>query len=370
MVDTLAQHPGIVAITGGSGLGVIAGLYRSPTIWKLLARAINDNSVLLLPQRPSHKLHTRRSEVNQLHGTFRLLRKQNGKNMVVTTYLTGLPGFGKTQLAREFGRSYYYKNKGWIFKNLFVGTLDATNKTSFLQSYVTLAFELGLNSELKSLDYLSGRKGEMESLELLAAMVRKELKKQPGWLLIVDNLCSDTVHSDESSVSAELMPVVAPSTLPSYSAPGMSKDFTLPHSHGEIGVATSYGIGTHKPAWKRFWPQAGDDNWGNGYVLVTTNDRRLVERSSPFVSELFLRGGMSEQDTVALLNSVSGLNEEGSLEVVNALNGAPLSVARYVCVEGDGCASASTWVNFIDANSRQEHLFQTSFPQQSVLFLN
>ena len=335
--DALSHHPGIVAITSGGGLGVLAGLYRSPAIWKLLARATSDSSVLLLPQRPSHKLHTGRSEVQKLSGMFKLLRKQNGKNAVVSVYLTGRPGFGKTQLAREYGKMYYHKNKGWIFKNLFVGTLVATNKSSFLQSYITLAYELGLESELKALEYLSGRKGELESLELLAAAVRKELKKRPGWLLITDNLSSDVVHSDEalqtSSITLpELMPVVASSTLPALSAPGISKDIPLSHGLGGVGVAASYGIGSHKAAWRSFWPQAGDDNWGNGYVLVTTHDRRLVERSSPFASELFLQDGMSERDAVALLETVSGRSGEGAMEVVNALDRAPLSVARCVCV--------------------------------------
>lgn len=35
---------------------------------------------------------------------------------------------------------------------------------------------------------LLGIKGELQSLELLSDIVRKELKRRTGWLLIVDNL--------------------------------------------------------------------------------------------------------------------------------------------------------------------------------------
>ena len=331
IADALSHHPAIIAVTGGGGLGLASILYRSPAVWKLIASASTDRSVLLLPPKPSHSLQSRRTEIRKLDALFKSLRKRNRSAVPVAVYVTGRPGYGKTQLAREFGKEYYKKKKGFFFKNLFVGTLNAASKSSFLQSYITMALELGCAAELKVLEGLSGRKGELQSLELLTATVRKELKKRPGWLLIVDNLSSDVNPSVQTSPQfSELLPAVSPATLP-FSPPGQGILKSDSYSSG-FGIAAAYGVDSYKAAWRSFWPQSGDESWGKGYVLVTTNDRRLVERSSPFASELFLSNGMVESDAVSLLEKVSECKGEGAREVVTALDRAPLSVARYVCV--------------------------------------
>ena len=330
IADALSQHPAIVAVTGGSSLGLAAGLYRSPALWKLVARASADQTVLVLPQKPSHAFQQRRTEVKKIDQMLKSLRKQNGKGVVVSVYVTGRPGYGKTQLAREFGKEYFAKHKGFLFKKMFVGTLNATNKSSFLQSYITLALDLGCASELKSLESLSGQKGEFQSLELLSAAVRKELKKRPGWLLIVDNLSSDSNTRDSGSdrsalshPSAEILPAVSPATLP-YAYPGISRE-----TSSNMAVAAAYGVSSASAAWQSFWPQPGDEGWGKGSVIVTTHDRQVVGRYSPFARELYLNDGMSRLDAVALLQRVSGCNQsEGASEVASALDHAPLSIAR------------------------------------------
>ena len=329
----MSQYPAILALTGGGG--VAAGLYRSPAFWKLIAKASADNSVLLLPQKPSHSFQTRKHEIQRLQAMFKSLRKQNGKNVSVAVYVTGRPGFGKTQLAREFGKEYYRKNKGFLFKNLFVGTLNAASKSSFLQSYITLALELGCASELKSLESLSGLKGELQSLELLSAAVRKELKKRRGWLLIVDNLSSEVKAADRihNSINppqtSAVLPVMTPATVP-FSPPGLGREVQVVPFSFNIDVAAAYGVANLKAAWRSFWPQAGDESWGKGNVLITTHDRSLVERPSPSASELFLSEGMSEADAISLLEKVSGHKGEGAAEVVNSLDKVPLSIARSV----------------------------------------
>ena len=326
IAESLSHHPGIVAVTGGGGLGIAAGLYRSPALWKLIAKATGDQSVLLLPQKPSHVYQSRKSEVREIKNKFKLLRKRNGKGLSVAVYVTGRPGYGKTQLAREFGKEFYRSNRGWFFKNLVVGTLDATSSTTLLQSYITLAIDLGCTLELKALEGLLDRKGELriQGLSILSSAVKKELKKRPGWLILVDNLSSD--QETVKAYGSEVLPVLSSSSLP-YSTPGINRDSTSPmHTSG---LATAFGITNHRATWKSFWPQPGDESWGTGYVLITTHDRRVVERSSPFSSELYLQDGMSSKDALDLLEKMSGGSGKGALEVVNALDRAPLSVARY-----------------------------------------
>lgn len=328
LVDTLSNHSGILAVTGGGGLvGVAAKLYRNAALWKLIESGISDQSILLLPQKPSHVYQSRKSEIREIKNKFKLLRKRNGKGLSVAVYVTGRPGYGKTQLAREFGKEFYRQNKGWFFKNLVVGTLDASSSSTLLQSYITLAIDLGCTSELKALEGLLGRKGELQGLGILSSAVKKELKKRPGWLIVVDNLSSD--QETAKAYGSEVLPVLSSSSLP-YSTPGINRDSTSP-MHAS-GLATAFGITNHRATWKSFWPQPGDESWGTGYVLITTHDRRVVERSSPFSSELYLQAGMSSEDALALLVKMSGGSGDGALEVVNALDRAPLSVARYVHV--------------------------------------
>ncbi len=326
IADALSQHPGIAAATGTGGIGLLAStLYRSPALWKLIAKASDDKSILLLPQKPSHSFQSRKRDVRRLQSMFKSLRKQNRGNVAVAVYITGRPCFGKTQLAREFGNTYYQRNKGFFFKNLFVGTLNASSKHTFLQSYVTLALELGCGAELKAIENFSGKKGELQSLELLSAAVRRELKHRPGWLLVVDNLSSDVKPVGEAQ-TIETFPVVTPSSLP-YSPHGIGRERL--EMGGAWGVAAAHGVDNARAAWSLLWPQPGDEGWGKGYVLVTTRDRRLVERSCPSATELYLSEGMGTQDAVALLEKVSGLRGDGAMEVVNTLEMVPLSIARY-----------------------------------------
>ena len=109
---------------------------------------------------------------------------------------------------------------------------------------------------------------------MLSERVKKELRGRPGWLLIIDGL----------RPNKRLVNVLKP-----------------------------------------FWPQPKDENWGKGYVLVTTQGRAPV---GPSIDMLDLRSGMSEKDAVELLTSESGCSDkEGAVELVNSLDRSPLSVA-------------------------------------------
>ena len=114
---------------------------------------------------------------------------------------------------------------------------------------------------------------------MLSSRLKKELRKRPGWLLIIDGL-----RLDKRLVN-ELRP---------------------------------------------FWPQPNDGNWGKGYVLVTTQDHAPT---GPSIDMLDLRGGMSERDAVELITKESNCSdEEGAAELVELLDRSPLSIAWYVKV--------------------------------------
>ena len=152
-------------------------------------RSHQAKGLLLLPPncKPSHKCQPRRKEVEQLHLTFKDLREKNGADGVVTLYIVGLPAFGKTTLASLFAEGYYEKNK----KQVFVGFIDATSRATLLESYCTLANETGHMDVVERVRLLSGSEKELQGLQILVPLAKKELKSQKKWLLVVDNLTSD-----------------------------------------------------------------------------------------------------------------------------------------------------------------------------------
>ena len=77
-----------------------------------------------------------------------------------------------------------------------------------------------------------------------------------------------------------------------------------------------------------FIPQPGDQSLGEGHILVTTQEGKLVEKASDCVRKYRLNEGMSPSDAVGLLESISHLKDsELALHVVEKLHRIPLSIA-------------------------------------------
>ena len=272
--------------------------------------------------------------MRNIEETFRSLRKTNGREATLGVYIHGRPGFGKTQLAREYGKMHFQSGRGRLFKKQVVATLNATNRSSFFHAYLKLAMELELVDELQVLDKFSGFKGELHALELISAAVRKELRKRPNWLLIVDNLSSEGSFltnrspTEGADVCKRSSPTLAgvetvEESLHNTDSPMMGS------AHASLGLGASQGgEGGKNFDWRGFCPHPGDESWGRGHVLITTRDGRLVERSNPAVGTLELNDGLHLDDAVSLLERVSGVKGEGAEEVVIALERVPLSVAR------------------------------------------
>ena len=158
---------------------------------------------LVLPPQPSHRCQPRQKDVEQLHLRFEYLRKKNGTDKVVTLYIVGSPAFGKTTLASLFAQDYYKGNREHVSK-LFIGFVDATSRPTLLESYCILADETGHADAVKEVRQLSGSEKELLGLQLLVPLVKKELRGQTRWLLVVDNLTFD-VKPLQTSKRSKLM---------------------------------------------------------------------------------------------------------------------------------------------------------------------
>ncbi len=256
-----------------------------PTIRKVVAKgksfaqSIADigRIVPLLPPEPPHSLQSRTREVQKLQDMFNDLQSESKAKAAVTVYITGRPGFGKSQLAGEFGREFFSQHKRFPLKKVFVGTIDATNKDTLVYSCCKLAKELGCTREEITA-------AKFETLKLLSLDIRQKLR-QTTWLLIVDNLGAVNNWEGRGAVNAD---------------------------------------------WNTLWPQPGEEEWGKGCVLVTTQDRTLVKRTNPSAGERYLSEMMSVKDAADMLEAVSGVKDDDASKVASSLNRTPLSIARYM----------------------------------------
>ena len=167
--------------TAISSAGKIAG-------W--IVPQFQDISITKFSDKPQHHFQSREKELKRLKELTQSLQKERNQkypDTAVTVYVSGLPGIGKTQLVGDFARQTYYQKSFFKWRKSFIGTLDASNKESFQQSYEELA-------NLVTPNYLSfgilGSQGELQSLKILSNVVKKEMSKKSRkeWLLVVDGL--------------------------------------------------------------------------------------------------------------------------------------------------------------------------------------
>ena len=228
----------------------------------------------ILPPAPSHKVQERPSELHEIKQAFVELRDRHEQGVIVVS-ITGYPGYGKSQLARQFGKLYYCDA---ILKQgrVIVATLTAENLDTMDKSLMNLAIELQCEGVVNLLETVEDPKRRMQ---LLIPAITGILRMFPYWLLLIDNLCNATKN-----------------TLDEY------------------------------------WPQPGSLDWGDGAVLVTSQEQGIIGRSS-YVCEIQARG-MTKNDAVDLLTDLSGVVDPvGAAEVARRLEYIPLplsSAAVYV----------------------------------------
>ena len=226
----------------------------------------------VLPPRPPHLIASRDYHVDKVAQKLLNLRKANG-NTLSYCYISGNPGSGKSQLARLAAEKYYKEASKDTTAPSFVMTLSAENPEALLTSYLSLARkmqcpECTINTTENSKELNNERK-----IAIIKDLIATKIHLYSSWLLVIDNV-------------------------------------------------------TNLPWIGQFLPERGNEQWGKGQLLITTQDCSCIPPDSSFLSQISISNGMEPADAICLLTELSGITDNDMGEnVAHALDYQPLALA-------------------------------------------
>ena len=223
----------------------------------------------ILASRPPHDIISRSHDIERI--TNKMEELNNGSSGAVSTvYLSGNPGCGKSQLAREIGQQFFSEQNG---DPIFAATLKTESIETLADSYLTLGRHLGITEyALKGLESLKEEK-PIAAIKQLHRLILPKISKFIKWLIIADNVIDLHLVRD-------------------------------------------------------LLPQTGSKEWGHGQVLITTQDSGTIPQNAPHTYHESLSKGMRRDEAVELLETVSQISERVQAEnVAELLDFQPLALA-------------------------------------------
>ena len=218
---------------------------------------------------PPHDTIRRSHDIERITNEMQELYKSSS-GAVSTVYLSGNPGCGKSQLAREIGQQFFSKQNNDL---IFVATLNTESIDKLADSYLTLGRHLGITEyALKGLESIKEEK-PIEAIKQLHRLILPKTSKFTKWLIIADNVIDLRLVRD-------------------------------------------------------LLPQTGSKEWGHGQVLITTQDSGTIPQNAPHTYHESLSKGMRREEAVELLETVSQISEPVQAEnVAELLDFQPLALA-------------------------------------------
>ena len=226
----------------------------------------------ILSSRPPHEIIRRSHDIERIRSKMEEL--YSGANEAVSTVvLSGSPGCGKSQLAREIGQQFFSQRSDDDDDLIFVATLNTESVETLVDSYITFGRHLGITEyALTNVESLK-REKPIEAIQQLHRLVLPNASKFAKWLIIADNV---------------------------------------------IDLQLVRGL----------LPQTGSKEWGHGQVLITTQDSATILQNAPHTYRESLSNGMRRDEAVKLLETVSQISEQVQAEnIAELLDFQPLALA-------------------------------------------
>ena len=226
----------------------------------------------VLPPRPPHVIASRDSDVSRVTQKLTTLRKAN-VNSLSYCYISGNPGSGKSQLAGLVAENFYKEARKDTSAPSFVMTLNAENLESLLESYFSLARKVSCPAyTITSTENSKDLKTE-QKIAIIKDLISTKIHLYLSWLLVIDNV-------------------------------------------------------TNLARMGRFLPERGNEHWGKGQLLITTQDCSCIPPESPVTSHLSIGEGMNESDAANLLFELTGITDDDmGKKVASVLDCQPLALA-------------------------------------------
>ena len=271
-----------------------------------------------LASTPPHDIIRRSHDIERITEIMKEL--SSGSNGGVSTvYLSGNPGCGKSQIAREIGQQFFSERKGDAENLIFVATLNAETIETLADSYMTLGRYLGITEyALSRLESLKIEK-PLEAVQQLHRLILLKVTKFTKWMIIADNVV------DLRSVQGLL-------------------------------------------------PQTGNKEWGHGQVLITTQDSTTIPHNAPHTYHESLSKGMRLDEAVELLEKVSQISDREQAEnVAELLDFQPLALAAaafYVQTVISSGSSNYEWKAYLRDISTyvQRHEIETVLANENLAY--
>ena len=213
-------HPGKATLSDTDFQRIINNVENS---FKILGIPIHDltqirnkrnlyKSFQVLSPKPTHEVIYHTDKMNEIKQDLEKLRTDNNGKLTYF-YISGNPGSGKSQLARQLGEDLY-KGVNWYTETAHVMTLNAKNLDTLPYSYENFCRHLNCNENVLT-NVLNSSKLKQEKIKDLRSLITTRIKNWKRWWIIVDNV--------------EDLDVISP-----------------------------------------FLPQMGDEDWNNGQIILTT----------------------------------------------------------------------------------------------------
>ena len=203
--------------------------------------------------------------------------KKNNEGGLSCLIISGRPGSGKSQLARQVAETFYYDATKITDAHTFVMTLNAESSDSLLESFTSFAQQIKCSEIEVNKVLVSEEETSDEKIIRLKNLIQERIHLYTTWLLVIDNV-----------TGVRSIPL----------------------------------------------PEAGNALWKTGQMLITTRDTVAELPEDTFTSHISINQGMEPNDAVSLMAAVSGTDDKEMLaKVAKKLDYQPLALvnaATYV----------------------------------------